>query len=210
MDNLLAGYGSDSEESSSSAGNGGDRDNQEAKAAAPISSLLGAGIDSDDSSSDDEENIKRNRSNEADPGLECHAQTTKKQRTEQESGSKKESHETSKSFLTRNGLPPPRTSSDAPLQSVSMVFWTTDYISLESQSPAVAHSTDNPRFREFEKLASAQSYDSKKGWAAHLRDQNEFHNPHFIQLVMDRLGIDESLGSQAFGRTTTKQSRFHS
>jgi len=198
MDNLLAGYESDSEESSSSAPKCivNFKSNQETKAT-PISSLLGDGVDSCSSSSGDDEKIKHNRS-QSHPScsplnkklkidLKCHTQEKKNQMFEEKSNS----------FLTRNGLPSPRTAPATSVQSPSMITWTIDYISQESRSNLVANSTDICQFLKFKKLAASQSLRSKKGWAAHLRNQHEFHNPHFIQSVMEHFGINESLGSQA-------------
>ena len=211
MDNLLAGYGSDSEESSSSAVNSASncKGNQETKAA-PISSLLGDVDDSGSSSSEDDEKKKH----ELDTDLAYHMQTKKKQRCHEDNTSSKEiNEEKSNSFLTRNGLPVPRIASVTPFESASMVSWTIDYISHDPRSHAIAtHSSiDQQRqFQKFEELAASQSRSSRKGWASDIRNQNEFHNPHCIQTVIEHFGINDTLGSQAVsGTKTTRQSRFH-
>ena len=183
MDSLLTGYGSDSDESTSSAGvKSGD--NQ----VASISNLLGDGIDSC-SSDDDEEVRKRSHpSSSSSNDKDSDAQTKKKQRVDE-------------TYLVRNGLPSPRI---APAQTSSMISWTTDYIS----SQETRSETQPPRtYERFEKLAAL--HDNKQGWAAHLRNQNEFHNPHFIQSVIEQFGIGESLGSQAVRMTKVKQKKFH-
>lgn len=209
MDNLLAGYGSDSEESLSSAVNSTVKckGNQETKAA-PISSLIGDVDDSGSSSSEDDEIKKR----ELDTNLECHTHTKKKQRCHEDNVSKEINQEKSNSFLTRNGLSAPRTTAVIPVESASMVSWTIDYISHDPRSHAIAtHSTDQQRqFQKFEELAASQSHNFKKGWVSDIRNQNEFHNPHCIQSVIEHFGINDTLGSQAVSRTkTTRQSRFH-
>jgi hypothetical protein len=206
MDNLLAGYGSDSEESSSSVVNStvNCKGNQETKAAS-VSSLLGDVDDSSSSSSENDENKK----NELDTDLECHTQTKKKQRCHKENISKEINQEKSNSFLTRNGLPVPRTASVIPIESASMVSWTIDYISHDPRSHIPTHSTDQCQFQKFKELAASQSHNSKNGWASDIRNQNEFRNPHCIHSVIEDFGINDTLGSQAVSRTKTRQRRFH-
>mmetsp|Transcript_11843 Transcript_11843/g.30033 ORF Transcript_11843/g.30033 Transcript_11843/m.30033 type:complete len:195 (+) Transcript_11843:66-650(+) len=187
MDSLLTGYGSDSDESTSSAAvKSGD--NQ----VGSISNLLGDGIDS--CSSDDEEEEVRKRSHPSSSssnGKDSDEQMSKKQKVD----------ENEKCFLERNGLPSPRTG-----QTTSMISWTTDYVS--SEEPPRSETKDPRKFQRFEKLAAL--HDNKQGWAAHLRNQNEFHNPHFIQSVIEQFGMAKSLGSQAVRNSTkVKLSRFH-
>ena len=212
----LTGYGSDSDESSSCNANnavsGGD--NQGAKVAS-LSSLLGTGIDSCPSSSDDDDQSPKQRKqshpsgstskNAVDIDHGCQEQTKKKQRIHEKNSSTDMNQAKIHSFV-RNRLPSPKTA-----QSASMISWKTDYISKETRSPpAAAHSANRRQFETFKKIAFSQSYDTKKGWAAHLRNQNEFHNPHFIQSVIDQFGIIESLGSQAVGKTkSSRRSRFN-
>lgn len=209
MDDLLAGYGSDSEESSSSADNTtlNCKGNQETEATL-ISNLLGDGVDTCASSSGDDENTEQNR-RESYPSN-CSSdneQAKKKQRLRKNDLCNKTYQEKKNSFLARHSLPPPRRASV--LQPASMISWTTDYVSQEPRLLSVPHSADHRKFQRFEKLAASKTHHSEKGWAAHLRNQNDFHNPHFIQSVIEHCGINESLGSQAAGRATTRKRRFH-
>lgn len=196
----LTGYGSDSDESSSSAAAGGD--NQVSKAA-PLSNLLGAGIDSC-SSSDEEDTPKEHKPSHAssssskrilnnNTGIDGHV--TKKQRIE--------------AFPAKNGLPSPQIAQSDAAEKASMVSWREDFISKEQpKSSTVSKSDTDCKFEKFEKLAASQSYDVTKGLAAHLRNQNEFHNPHYLQSVIEQFGIAESLGSRAASRKMIKQSKF--
>ena len=196
----LTGYGSDSDESSSSAAAGGD--NQVSKAA-PLSNLLGAGIDSC-SSSDEEETPKEHKPSHASgpstkrtlsDDTRIHDYAIKKQRIE--------------AFPAKNGLPPPQIAQSDAAKTTSMISWREDYISKEQPESYTVNKSDTYcKFEKFEKLAASQSYDATKGWAAHLRNQNEFHNPHYLQSVIEQFGIAESLGSRAASRAMIKQSKF--
>lgn len=192
----LTGYGSDSEESSSSAAipNNAEAsgDNLVSKAA-PLSNLLGAGIDSCSSSSDDEETPPKQTPSHASSSsskkplnddAEIRRHATKKQRTEA-------NNVKGDSFASRNGLPSPLIAHKA-----SMISWTKDYLSQEQPDSADSIPTRS-KFEKFQQLATLQSYDATKGWAAHLRTQNEFHNPRYLQSVIEQFGITESLGSRA-------------
>ena len=190
MDDLLTGYGSDSDESSSSrVGESANGETKKKNDTSGISNLLGDGVDSCSSSSSDDEELP----------------LKKKARSQKDNISNQINDEKNDSFLSRNGLPLPRILPAAPDQSASMVLWKTDYLSNEPQPPTDAKSTDNLRFSKFEKMVAAQEYDSQRGWAAHLRKQNEFHNPHYIQSVIEHFGIKEILGSQAVDTTNRRE-----
>ena len=215
MDNLLAGYGSDSDESSSSVAHSKQnrKSSQETKSA-PISSLLGDGVDSCSSSSDDEQITPDRKqlyplhpSHKKEIGIHQKriAQANKKQRLHEDNNNIG-LNQKGDSSLTRNTLPRPQI---ATLGSSSMVFWTIDYVSQKASPTVVDNSTTAPpQFQRFEKLVASRSYDPQKGWAAHLRNQNDFHNPNWIQSTIEKLGIKEPLGSQAEKRTPSRQRRF--
>ncbi len=200
----LTGYGSDSEESSSSSAitnNAEASGSNQVSNTAPLSNLLGAGIDSCSSSSDDEETPPKRTPSHASSSsskkplrddTEIHKHATKKQRTEA-------SNLKGNSFASRNGLPSPQITHKA-----SMISWTKDHLSKEQPDDSIP---TRRKFEKFQQLATLQSYDATKGWAAHIRTQNEFHNPHYLQSVIEQFGIAESLGSRA-ASTKIKQSRF--
>jgi hypothetical protein len=221
MDALLAGYGSDSDsgDSSSSAVKGD-------KATVPqsLSSLLGAGVDSCSSSSDDEQkkikpacrrnSCKKdgdNNDDDDDDDTKFLTRKKKKQRSSIYDDSNDEINSTKKktnTFLTTNCLPLPRTTSTNPEQQSSMISWSVDYLSHQPSTALSTSTTDdnsdnNNEFRKFEKLTTSLP-DDKMGWAAHLQNQQEFHNPHFFQSAIEYFGIDEPLGSQANDRINTR------
>ena len=218
MDALLAGYGSDSDSGDSSCSPAkGD------KATVPqsLSSLLGAGVDSCSSSSDDEQKkikpaCRRNSGkmygdDNCDDGAEFLTRKKKRQRSSMDDDSNDEIISTknnTNTFLTTNCLPLPRTTSTNPEQQSSMISWSVDYLSHQSSTVLSASTTDyngdnNNEFRKFEKLTTSLP-DDKMGWAAHLQNQQEFHNPHFFQSAIDYFGIEERLGSQANNRINTR------
>jgi len=61
-----------------------------------------------------------------------------------------------------------------------------------------SNSTSNSQFK---KLAASLTSDKNSSWAANIKNQQEFHNPHIFQSVIERFGINEPLGSQAEYRT---------
>lgn len=200
MDNLLAEYGSDSDESTASAANNAvnSGDKQGVKNTA-MSSILEDGVDSCSSSDDEYEQVQKQSSS---TNYRTDKHTAKKQWIEDAK---------SNSFLAINGLPSP---SIAPLNAAelkSMISWATDYL---SQEPPASQSNPSTSFRrqfsKFETLAASISHDRTQGWASHLSKQNEFHNPHFLQSVIDQFGIRETLGSRAVSsKTKIKPSSFH-
>jgi len=211
MDVLLAGYGSDSEDSSSSSANGHkattetrrcnerDQEPQTPKTQTEsLSTLLGADGDFCSSSSDDEKN-----------NPEQFMQKKKKQCYRKYDDSTKEIKSIKRNtFLATNCLPSPRTTSTNPEQLSSMSSWSVDYLSrspiITSSIPNIYCSYNNIRqFKKFEKLTATLLNVDKMGWAAHLQNQQEFHNPHFFQSAIEYFGIDEPLGSQAGDRINT-------
>lgn len=198
---------------------------------ASLPSLLGDGVDSCSSSEDEEkteptQTQTRMRTRTQTPkhphsptGLPSDKDGTKKQRLSNTSGdnSRKEiSDKRNASFLARNHLPSPWVAApDLPLaQSESMLSWGTDCLTRDplsggtaSQNSSSADGDDaasNGRFQEFEKLAAVLTTthnNQNQSWAAQIKNQQEFHNPHIFQSVIEQFGITEPLGSQAEDRT---------
>jgi hypothetical protein len=200
----LAGYGSDSSSSSN-----GEKNNDDVKTSAKVnstshaaanpnpsalSSLVGAGMDT---SSDDEDNLSEK--DDADlsdfhkvksDNLACPTNDHKNSKR------KRPKHEDWRSLL-----PAPPTSSTVSSRNPSMILWHVDYLSLQLSSSETgndeeAHdwSTATKKHTKFEQLVSTLPHG--KSWAEHLQEQQEFHNPHFFQSVVEYFGISHPLGSQ--------------
>jgi len=89
-----------------------------------------------------------------------------------------------------SGKKPPTTSTHGP----SMVHWDEDYLS----GPLVESELAERYKRECQaqvarKLSEIES--NKGSWADHLKEQHEFHNPHFFSSVVELFGIQDHLGS---------------
>jgi hypothetical protein len=108
------------------------------------------------------------------------------------------------SFLSQNQLPKPTLTKN----EVALFGWKNEYISWNSV-PSNPNSDNNddgadivpPSFSKFQALSksillsSKNNVDMSSCWAAHLREQHEFHNPHFFQSVVEYFAIQEPMGS---------------
>ena len=86
---------------------------------------------------------------------------------------------------------------------LSMIVWDKDYLSIhDNQQERKANSTCfslditiSPLLAgKLQRLANS----SKVNWADHLKSQQEFHNPHFFESVVEHFGIQHPLGSLVF------------
>mmetsp|Transcript_80585 Transcript_80585/g.121081 ORF Transcript_80585/g.121081 Transcript_80585/m.121081 type:complete len:178 (-) Transcript_80585:64-597(-) len=79
----------------------------------------------------------------------------------------------------------------------SVTLWDTNYLSEKKQYTTDSSGGGNNQglSDKLEKLAKSL----KISWAHHLKEQHEFHNPHFFESVVEHFGITDPLGSQMFG-----------
>jgi hypothetical protein len=100
-------------------------------------------------------------------------------------------------FLSQYQLPKPTLK-----QNVELCSWSVDNLSAAPASKGSCpdrsdgrRPLDPPEYIKFQALLSKSSVSSSSGWAAQLREQKEFHNPHFFQAVVEYFQIDDPLGS---------------
>lgn len=200
----LAGYGSDSSSSST-----GEKNDDEVKASlevnksAPfdsssvLSGLLASGLDS--SSGDEYDDAKGGNTDAVLYPHQTASTSTPVAFTLQSPINAKRKRPRIDGDL-RSLLPTPMTS-PAPSGEESMILWNRDYLSLPlptsrtERNDETDHKAITPKkYATFEQLVS--SLPNGKSWAEHLQEQQEFHNPHFFQSVVDYFGISQPLGSQ--------------
>jgi hypothetical protein len=102
-------------------------------------------------------------------------------------------------FLSQNHLPTPTLTKN----EVQLFGWKNDYLSwnipfnhtgdntLDTDDSAA---TGPPPFSKFLQL-SRNNNNTSSCWAAHLREQQEFHNPHFFHSVVEYFAIQEPMGT---------------
>lgn len=186
----LAGYGSDSDTSSLHPSEG-PAQRQHSPLGGAFEGLIGeAGSDSDEVQDDNDEAQHGVRSNKMPaknhsnslPQPPPSLPSKKRQREEKDQTTSR------RCFLTENYLPKPMLKSTCELS-----YWSVDYL---SSCPLRAEPTScnlmELESTKFQKLA--ELLPSSKSWAEHLREQQEFHNPHFFQSVLEYFGIPEPLG----------------
>mmetsp|Transcript_5137 Transcript_5137/g.14947 ORF Transcript_5137/g.14947 Transcript_5137/m.14947 type:complete len:220 (-) Transcript_5137:1849-2508(-) len=211
MDALLAGYGSDSEDSSTSPDqeavkvtnecSSNSRNKQETQSIS-LPTLLGDGVDSCSSSDDEEKTQQTPKHSSTD--RESPSNSKKLRLSSSNDSSNEINQKRNASFLTRNHLPSPRVAQVHSAQSESMVSWDSDCLTQDpSLRGTVSHSSTNDkdsvpngRFQKFKELAAKLTSHKELSWATHIKNQQEFHNPHIFQSVIEQFGITDPLGSQ--------------
>jgi hypothetical protein len=90
-------------------------------------------------------------------------------------------------------FPPPPTSDDTIL-----VQWKTDYFTAKQQQQS--HPTKKANLKKLQQIAASAS---DSGWAQQLKEQHDFHNPHYFESVVEHIGIQEEMGSNLQGERVT-------
>jgi hypothetical protein len=147
---------------------------EEEKPKNALSSLLGAASDDDDDSSNDDNNQET---------LKAQLPPSKRQRLEEKA-------------TPKFSLPSPPTSSGN-----SMIHWDVNFLKGDNNNITDDCTTiSTPAAKDLQdKLERLTASIQDVSWADHLKAQQEFHNPHFFESVVEHFGIAVPLGSQMEG-----------
>jgi hypothetical protein len=86
-------------------------------------------------------------------------------------------------------LPPP-----SPSSSSSMIDWSKDYLTTKQEQAYSEGMESEPSSQRLEQVAATVTENPLAGWAVHLQQQKDFHNPHFFESVAEHFGI-QPMGS---------------
>jgi hypothetical protein len=86
-------------------------------------------------------------------------------------------------------LPPP-----SPSSSIRMIGWSKDYLTTKQEEAYSEGMESEPSSQRLEQVAATVTENPSAGWAAHLQEQKDFHNPHFFESVVEHFGI-QPMGS---------------
>jgi hypothetical protein len=157
-----------------------DNHQEEEKPKNALSSLLGAASDDDNDAND---SSKDDNNQEA---LKSQLPPSKRQRLEEKA-------------TPTFSLPSP------PLGGNSMIHWDVNFLKGDNNNITDDCTTIiTPATKDLQdKLERLTGSIQDVSWADHLKAQQEFHNPHFFESVVEHFGIAVPLGSQMEGDTSS-------
>ena len=148
-----------------------------------LAGLLGDYSDDDDEDDGNDENQslqpEKAGASEAVPSDET---SRKRQRRWDSPKNATASNEAIPSASASHTFPPPPTSDDR-----IMIEWNEDYVTAKQ----------SPRTGSLKKAASEklQQISAETSWAQQLKKQHDFHNPHFLESVVEQFAIRDEMGS---------------
>ena len=84
--------------------------------------------------------------------------------------------------------------------SDNMILWSTDYLLRQKQRQSRKGNTGAATI-----VASLPSLAATEAMGQRLRSQHEFHNPAFFQTIIDRFGIQDTLGTELQQQQTMQE-----